>query len=184
MKYLRSRMFLLLPFVAMLHTANTYAQEQPTINKPFDSLIVINPQATGDKKSGKLIIRMDIENRFPSKVRAHLRLGNFEDLGIRDMEGRKYKIHTMETAPGNPEVNEGFMQIDSVAFGGSTYKDFVIIDREINPGDKMAFVTVIRSYPTDEQVIPSMQFTCVLIRKGLYMKTGHVELKDIPIRWE
>ena len=130
MKYLRSRMFLLLPFMAMLHTSNTYAQEQPQVNAPFDSLIIINPRATGDRASGQLTITMDIENRFPSKVRAHLRLGNYDDLGIMDMQGRKYKIHTMETAPGNPEANKGFMRIDSVAFGGTTFRDFVMIDRE------------------------------------------------------
>src|SRR3546814_768060 len=101
-----SRMFLLLPLI-MVSNTDTFSQEPLQINSPFDSLVVINPVATGDRGSGRLTIKMDIENRFPKEIWAHLRLGNYDDLGVVDLNGRKYKKYTIETTPGHPEVNKG-----------------------------------------------------------------------------
>jgi len=106
----------------------------------FDSLIISNVKAIGNIETGSMEISMVVRNDYYKMIDAYWSLGAFEDLGITDDKGKKYKIFTSTKLIGTANINNGFKSISGVQFGNKKMDWLTYVKDTVSAGDSKKLI--------------------------------------------
>lgn len=154
-----------------------------TVNNPFDSLVISNVKAIGNKTTGALKITMDFMNISQKHQTAHLSLGGFEDFGITSNQGKRYKVFSAQNVIGNSQPNSGFQKIAAVQFGSKTLDWVTSLIQELNPGDKRTLSVSIGKFDKVDRQIKNLHIRCILFIGYKHSGDKNYIVENIPIEW-
>lgn len=175
---------LVLLFLSFIIPATAQDDNHLIVSLPYDSLSASNIKAVGAAKTGELTVSVDIENRYAKQAKIHFSLGGYNDLGVEDDKGNKYKIHTRSTPMGREEGNKGYGKISSVFFGDKKMGSFTYVEQEIGTGDTKTFTIKLAQFNKSSKKIVDLHVRCILFLNYMHVGDKLVQFKNIPIEWK
>lgn len=181
--YASSILFAMYVFVSIQLPSFAQDTTEMKIISPFDSLTITNVKAVGNIETGSMEISMDVRNDYHKQTDVHWSLGGFEDLGITDDKGMKYKIFTSTQLIGTANINKGFQKITGVQFGSKKMDWLTYVKDTV--GIEQAKKLIIRLAKVDNAVrfIKELQIRCILTLDYVWAGDKSYQLKNIKIDW-
>lgn len=165
--------------------APVYSQREagPKITIPFDSLVLREITSSGNPATGNLTVKMLFDNRYPGKATVHLKLGAFDDFGMVDDRGTKYKLFTSENLRGTAGINKGYQKVAAVEFGGKKSSSFMYAQQLIPAGEGKTLVIRLSGVNKGITKIASLHFRCRLMVDGKPMGEKMYQVEDVSVNW-
>ncbi|MGF6928579.1 hypothetical protein QFZ48_004079 [Chitinophaga sp. W2I13] len=175
--------FYVISLICALTVLKCSAQEisKPEIIAPFDSLRLSDVHASGNIKTGTVEIIMNFKNDYSQVARVYLALGGFEDFGITDSKGRKYKLHTDVNAVN---TNKGYINIPFIQFGDKKFSWVAHVIQEI-PYTEMRKLTIrINKLDKGTQLLTNFHIRCILSLDYGNVGDKMYSVENIRINWK
>lgn len=164
-------------------TASAQDTTEMKIVSPFDSLIMSNVTAIGNIEAGSMEISMVVRNDYYKMIDAHWSLGGFEDLGITDDKGKKYKIFTSTKLIGTANINNGFKSISGVQFGSKKMDWLTYVKDTLSAGDSRKLIIRIPKVDKTVKLIKELHIRCILSKGYMWAGDKSYVIKNIKVDW-
>lgn len=165
---------------------NLLAQDStvPKITIPFDSLVVKDFKLTGNVLKGGVTISMRYENQYSKIVNVHFKLGGFENFGLTDDKGNKYKIYSRESLIGPANINKGYYSITSVVFGSSKLDYYTaVVEQVLKPGESKMLTIQIGKVNRNVNYIRDFHINCSLMLDYMFKGEKTYNIENLRILW-
>jgi len=187
MKWLIHPKFRLLVMVFLLMPGlSVHAQDstQLQIISPFDSIGLSDVKAMGNLETGSIQLTMQVTNKYHKMAIINIGGSAFDDLGLTDDKGTKYKYFSYSGPPGlTVGHNKGYSQMTDMVLGKSKVQMFIYVQDTFHVDQsatlKFRLVKVDKSVKT----IKEAHLLCTLTLD--YMAAGQKQffIKNIPVEW-
>jgi hypothetical protein len=177
---------LLLAVSLLIPKLSLFAQDstQLQVISPFDSVSLSDVKAIGNLETGSVQITMQVLNKYHKVAIINIGGAAFDDLGLTDDRGTRYKYFSYSGPPGLTQGhNKGFSQITDMALGKSKVQMFIYVQDTLHVDQsetlKFRLVKVDKSVKT----IKEAHLLCTLTLD--YMSAGQKQfyIKNIPVEW-
>lgn len=150
---------------------------------PFESLQINDVTLTGNQLKRSVTIGIKFKNLYPKRATVHFNFGEFEEFGIVDGNGNKYKIYTREDLTGTSNINKGFRNISSVAFGSKKLDYFTYLRQDLNIGEEKTLLVVINGVDKNLEKLQDFHIKCRLLFSGIIKGEGVYRIEGLKINW-
>jgi len=172
--------FLLTPAISVLAQDSTQLQ----ITSPYDSISLSDVKAIGNPETGSIQVTMQVLNKYHKVAIINIGGSAFDDLGLTDDKGIKYKYFSYSGPPGlTVGHNKGYSQMTDLVLGKSKVQMFIYVQDTFHVDQsetlKFRLVKVDKSVKT----IKEAHLLCTLTLD--YMAAGQKQffIKNIPVEW-
>jgi len=176
-----SVMILLALLSTTLHAQNDILTKKST---PFDSLQITDVTLTGNQLKRSVTLNIKFKNLYSEKATLHLKFGEFDEFGIADDKGSKYKVHTREDLSGTANINKGFKNIGLVTFGSKKLDYFTYLRQDLNNGEEKTLTVVISGIDPKVQQFSDVHIQSRLLFSGIIKKDGLYHIENTKINWQ
>ena len=135
-------------------------------------------------KTGTLEIRMTFQNNYTATADVSLSLGGFEEFGLTDEKGKKYKIYLNSHLIGTEDTNKGYQKIPFVQFGDKKYDWVVVIQQVLSRGRQKPLIVRINHFNPDNKVIKEFHISCILALQLENVGQELYKVANLPIEWK
>ena len=172
--------------ITFLGTSSSCAQgsDSMKVTIPFDSLTIDNIKATGNLKTGTLEIRMTFHDNYTATAGVSLSHGGFEEFGLTDEKGKKYKIYLNSHLIGTDNTNKGYQKIPFVQFGDKKYDWVVVIQQDLSHGQQKPLIVKINHFNPDNKAIKEFHISCILALNLENVGQELYKVTNLPIEWK
>lgn len=162
-----------------------YSQDSTnyTVSSPFPSLPLTNISATGNPATGAVEIKMEFQNKSPKLADVYLSLGTFNDFGITDGKGARYKVFTNEGLIESSPINQGYKKISNVALGGSKLQKVTYLKDTVGGSSSVPFKVIIDKVDKSTILIKEMHVRCVFSPNHVWAGDLVYQVKNLKIVW-
>jgi hypothetical protein len=169
--------------IAFSLAASAQDTTEMKIISPFDSLIISNVKAIGNIETGTIEISMDVRNDYYKMIEAYWSLGGFEDLGITDDKGKKYKIFTSTKLIGTANINNGFKGISGVQFGSKKMDWLTYVKDTLSAGDSKKLIIRVPKVDKTVKSIKELHIRCILSKGYMWAGDKSYQISNIKVDW-
>jgi hypothetical protein len=149
----------------------------------FDSLIISDVKAIGNIETNSMEISMVVHNDYYKMIDAHWSLGGFEDLGITDDKGKKYKVLTSTKLIGTANINNGFKSISGVQFGSKKMDWLTYVKDTLSAGDSKKLVIRVPKVDKTVKSIKELHIRCILSKGYMWAGDKSYQINNIKVEW-
>lgn len=154
-----------------------------SVTSPFSTLPLTNAVATGNTSTGTVEIRMEFQNKSPKSADVYLSLGAFNDFGITDGKGNRYKIFTNEGLIESSPINQGYKNIGSVALGNSKLHRVTFLKDTIASSNSLPLKITIDKVDKSDVLIKEIHVRCIFSPNHVWAGDQTYQVKNIKILW-
>lgn len=172
--------FLLMPALPVFAQDSTQLQ----IISSFDSISLSDVKAIGNLETGSIQVTIQVTNKYHKMAIINIGGSAFDDLGLTDDKGIKYKYFSYSGPPGlTVGHNKGYSQMTDMVLGKSKVQMFIYVQDTFHVDQsatlKFRLVKVDKSVKT----IKEAHLLCTLTLD--YMAAGQKQffIKNIPVEW-
>ena len=148
-----------LSFLFVLISSFCFAQDSLKIINPFPLFPITSINAIVDS-SQNLTVNVKFENRNNKPLKAYFRLGGYDNFGLTDISGKKYKLHTSSKLIGTKNINEGYTNIDAIIFGTKKQDYFTYVQDTIKSGTSKNLSFTINKFDKQINFIEEIHIKC------------------------
>lgn len=178
----REILFLSLLLLAKIHA---FGQDSlaPKVVSPFESLLITDIAAKGNSATGTIQLEMKFQNKYPKVAGVYLSLGTFNDFGITDDKGNKYKVFTNEGLIESSPINKGYKQVQAVQFGNKKMQIVTYLKDTLSNGESMAFKITIGKLDKSIEYIKEVHIRCILSLNLAWAGDQSYQIHNIKVNW-
>jgi hypothetical protein len=182
---MKKRGFAILYTVFTVFQLKAYAQDSTDMKiiSPFDSLTITNVKAIGNIETGSMEISMDVRNDYHKLTDVHWILGGFEDLGLTDDKGIKYKIFTSTQMIGTANINKGFQRITGVQFGSKKMDWLTYVKDTVGTNQSKKLIIRLAKVNKAVSLIKELQMRCILTLGYIWAGDKFYQIKNVKVDW-
>gem|GEM_PF-6838193 len=178
----RSTLLICAILAAQLHS---FPQDSTnyTVSSPFPSLQLTNISATGNLSTGAVEIKMQFQNKSAKLADIYLSLGTFNDFGITDAKGAKYKVFTNEGLIESSPINQGFKRISSVSLGNSKLQKVTYLKDTLSGSSDIPFKVILDRVDKSTMLIKEMHVRCIFSPNHVWAGDQSYQIRNVKINW-
>jgi len=185
MKWLIPPKFRLL-LVVFMPTLAIFAQDstQLQIISPFDSIGLSDAKAIGNLETGSIQVTMQVTNKYHKIAIINIGGSAFDDLGLTDDKGIKYKYFSYSGPPGlTVGHNKGYSQMTDMVLGKSKVQMFIYVQDTLHADQETTLKFRLLKVDKSVKTIKEAHLLCTLTLD--YMSAGQKQffIKSIPVEW-
>ncbi|MBN8854703.1 MAG: hypothetical protein BGO55_20650 [Sphingobacteriales bacterium 50-39] len=171
--------------VTVLRQFSCFAQDSTAIkvSSPFESLPVKDVVAKGNS-TGMVEIVMTFQNNIPKLADIYLSLGTFNDFGVTDDKGNKYKVFTNEGLIETSPINKGYKKVQSVQLGGKRMQTVTYLKDTLANGHQLPLRISIGKVDKSTQYIKEIHVRCILSLNHVWTGDQGYQVHNIKIAWD
>lgn len=164
---------------------SSLAQDSTTfkVSSPFQSLPIKDVVAKGNTGTGTVEIEITFQNNNPKLADIYLSLGAFNDFGVTDNKGAKYKVYTNEGLIESSPINKGFKKIQSVQLGDKKMQTVTYLKDTIPNSKQVPFRITIAKVDNSIQYIKEIHVRCILSVNHVWAGDQSYQIRNIKILW-
>ncbi|MET7000736.1 hypothetical protein [Chitinophaga defluvii] len=166
--------------VATVFTVTAQDAHEIKISSPYPSLPLSDVKASGNQKTGIVEITMSFKNNYSKSAGVSLAIGGFDDLGITDSKGIKYKVFTQKNAVN---TNKGFQNISFVQFGDKKFNWVATVKQEMSAGESRTLTLRMKS-ENGVKSIGNFHIRCILSLDYEHIGDKMYLIENIPVVWK
>jgi hypothetical protein len=178
----REILFLCLLILARFH-ASGQDSSAPKVISPFESLPLTDVVAKGNTATGTIEIEMKFQNKYPKVADVYLSLGPYNDFGITDDKGNKYKVFTNEGLIESSPINKGYKQVNAVQFGNKKMQMVTYLKDTLNNGQSLVFKFTIGKLDKSTTYIKEVHIRCILSLNHVWAGDQSYQIRNIMVDW-
>jgi len=187
MKWLTHPKFRLLLLVFLLMPAlSVFAQDSTRlqITSPYDSISLSDVKAIGNLETGSIQVTMQVTNKYHKVAIVNIGGPAFDDLGLTDDKGIKYKYFSYSGPPGlTVGHNKGYSQMTDMVLGKNKVQMFIYVQDTLHVDQSETLKFRLVKADKSVKAIKEAHLLCTLTLD--YMAAGQKQffIKNIPVEW-
>jgi len=154
------------------------------ITSPYDSISLSDVKAIGNLETGSIQVTMQVTNKYHKVAIVNIGGPAFDDLGLTDDKGIKYKYFSYSGPPGlTVGHNKGYSQMTDMVLGKNKVQMFIYVQDTLHVDQSETLKFRLVKADKSVKAIKEAHLLCTLTLD--YMAAGQKQffIKNIPVEW-
>jgi hypothetical protein len=180
-------MRLLMGAILLIGPAVAFCQgtSQTEVNSPFDSIKITHISATGNPQTGSVKVTMQVRSDFHKLASLSFSGGAFDDFGVTDEQGVKYKYFSYSGPAGtNNGANRGYAPIKDLQLNGKKVSVLISVQDTFSAGKTATLSFQLQQVNKSVASLKEIHILCHLMLD--FMNAGQKQffIKNLPVQWQ
>lgn len=151
---------------------------------PFPTLPIISKKATGNKKTGELVITVEFQSTHDRWADVSLSFAGWVDFGFTTDKGGKYTVHLGYNRLMQDNPNKPYKSVENIQFGDKKMWVGTVVPQEFQPGDKRTLTIRVPGFNKTAKEIQEFRVKVIYSPSIIMGGTKKYVIRRIPIEWK